>query len=59
METKYYVILSLAHYPAMVWSNKAYPRTEASERADALGEKHPNAYVDIVSEYNAHNVWNR
>ena len=56
METKYYVIHEDLEDDEgdMVWSEKSYPRIEASEKADALGEKYPNAYVDIVSENNIH-----
>ena len=58
METNYYVIHEDLEDDEgdMVWSKKSYPRIEASKKADALGEKYPNAYVDIVSENNIHNT---
>ena len=58
MEIKYYVIHENLEDDEgdRIWSKESYSRTEASEKADALGEKYPNAYVDIVSENNIHNI---
>ena len=33
----------------LIFSLKAYPEYEASEKAEALAEKYPNAYVDVMS----------
>ena len=33
----------------LIFSLKAYPEDEALEKAEALAEKYPNAYVDIMS----------